>query len=197
MKTSHWISSDLDFVPLHSSYRLWGPWFPNIIKNLLSFEKIRTLAHWARVHFFFSFAYCLWFSSGLTLRIRHLFPISWTCLCMMALGLLTPASKSLNWLCLIILSSLWSSFYLWTVTYHTFPFPPTFHEYDLIQHSARNQPFQQWSFYLHSYYCPHLCCCDLLTGLLSMKRVSVHIFWPTVKSAVFMVVCVRPDRFMV
>lgn len=53
MKTSHWISSDLDFVPLHSSYRLWGPWFPNIIKNLLSFEKIRTLAHWARVQFFF------------------------------------------------------------------------------------------------------------------------------------------------
>ncbi len=47
-----------------------GPWFPNEMQNLLSFEK-RTLDHWATVQFFFSTAQvrcfwcCLWFRSGL------------------------------------------------------------------------------------------------------------------------------------
>ncbi len=47
-----------------------GPWFPNEMQNLLSFEK-RTLDYWATVQFFFSLAQvrCFWrcfcFRSGL------------------------------------------------------------------------------------------------------------------------------------
>ncbi len=66
-ETSHWTSSNMDSVPLHSSSR---PWFPNEKQNLLSSEK-GTLDHWATVQFFFSLAQvrcfwrCLWFRSGL------------------------------------------------------------------------------------------------------------------------------------
>ncbi len=66
-ETSHWTSSSLDSVPLHSSSR---PWFPNEKQNLLLSEK-RTLDHWATVQLFFSLAQvrCFWrcfcFRSGL------------------------------------------------------------------------------------------------------------------------------------
>ncbi len=66
-ETSHWTSSSLDSVPLHSSSR---PWFPNEKQNVLLSEK-RTLDHWATVQLFFSTAQvrrfwrCLWFRRGL------------------------------------------------------------------------------------------------------------------------------------
>ncbi len=68
-ETSHWTSSNMDYVPLHSSSRL-QTLIPNEMQNLLSSEK-RTLEHWATVQFFFSTAQvrrfwrCLWFRSGL------------------------------------------------------------------------------------------------------------------------------------
>ncbi len=63
VETSHWTSSNMDSVPLHSSSRLWD-------LDLLSSEKM-TLDRWATVQFFFSLAQvrCFWryfcFRSGL------------------------------------------------------------------------------------------------------------------------------------
>ncbi len=61
VETSHWTSSNMDSVPLHSppdSGTLISKWK---CKNLLSSEK-RTLDHWATVQFFFSTAQvrCFW-----------------------------------------------------------------------------------------------------------------------------------------
>ncbi len=67
VETSHWTSSSLDSLPLHSSSR---PWFPNEKQNVLLSEKM-TLDHWATVQFVFSLAQvrcfwrCFWFMSGL------------------------------------------------------------------------------------------------------------------------------------
>ncbi len=61
----------------------------NEIQNLLSSEK-RTLDHWATVQFFFSLAQVrrLWW---------QLYPNSLTCLCVVALDALTPASVHSLW----------------------------------------------------------------------------------------------------
>ncbi len=70
VETSHWTSSNMDSVPLHSSSRLWDLDLQMKCKHLLSSEK-RALDHWATVQFFFSLAQvrCFWrcfcFRSGL------------------------------------------------------------------------------------------------------------------------------------
>ncbi len=70
VETSHWTSSNIDYVPFHSSSRLWDLDFQMKCKIDLKSEK-RTLDHWATVQFFFSLAQvrCFWrcfcFRSGL------------------------------------------------------------------------------------------------------------------------------------
>ncbi len=70
VETSHWTSSNMDSVPLHSFSKLWDLDFQMKCKILLSSEK-RTLDHWATVQFFFSLGQvrCFWrcfcFRSGL------------------------------------------------------------------------------------------------------------------------------------
>ncbi len=52
VETSHWTSSNIDYVPFHSSTRLWDLDFQMKCKIDLKSEK-RTLDHWATVQFFF------------------------------------------------------------------------------------------------------------------------------------------------
>ncbi len=69
-ETSHWTSSNIDYLPFHSSSRLWDLDFQIKCKIDLKSEK-RTLDHWATVQLFFSLAQvrCFWrcfcFRSGL------------------------------------------------------------------------------------------------------------------------------------
>ncbi len=112
VETSHWTSSNMDSVPLHSSSRLWDLDFQ--MKCKIYFHLKRGL--WA-TEFFFSTAQvrcfwrCLWFRSGLVALFR---------LSVVTLDALTPASvhslwsshKCLNQLCLTVFSSLQSSLLL-------------------------------------------------------------------------------------
>ncbi len=67
VETSHWTSSNMDAVPLHSSSRLWD--LDLQMKCNIYFHLKRGL--WTTVQFFFSLAQvrsfwcCLWFRSGL------------------------------------------------------------------------------------------------------------------------------------
>ncbi len=69
-ETSHWTSSNMDSVPLHSSSRLQTLIFKFNAKCSFIWKK-RTLDHWATVQLFFSLAQvrCFWccfcFRSGL------------------------------------------------------------------------------------------------------------------------------------
>ncbi len=146
-----------------------GSWFPNEIQNLLSSEK-RTLDHWATVQFFFSLSQVrrLW---------RQLQPNSLTRLCVVALDALTPASvhylwsspKFLNRFCLTILIRLRFS--------------------RLVVHLFLPHFFLPLNFLLT---CVDTALCEQpaslamnVCGLPSLWRVSMTVFWTTVRSAVF------------
>ncbi len=143
-------------------------------QNLLSSEK-RTLDHWATVQFFFSLAQvrCLW---------RQLSPNSLTRLCVVALDALTPASvhslwsspKFLNQFCLTILISLQFS--------------------RLVVHLFLSHFFLPLNCLLT---CFDTALCEQtaslamnICGLPSLWRVSMIVFWITVRSSVFPHDCV-------
>ncbi len=95
-----------------------GPWFSNVIQNVLSSEK-RTLDHWATVQQFFSLAQvrCFWqcfcFRSGsvaLFLKMSERGD-SW-CTLEASVHSLWSSPKCLNRLCLTVFSSLRSSLLL-------------------------------------------------------------------------------------
>ncbi len=146
-----------------------GPWFPNEIQNLLSSEK-RTLDHWATVQFFFSLAQVrrLW---------RQLQPNSLTRLCVVARDALTPAS----------VQSLWSSPKLFNTFYLTILIRLQFSQ--LVVHLFLPHFFRPLNFLLT---CLDTALCEQpaslamnICGLPSLWRVSMIVFWTTVRSAVF------------
>ncbi len=137
-----------------------GPWFANEIQNLLSSEK----------SFFFSLAQvkCLW---------RQLQPNSLTRLCVVALYALTPASvhslwsspKFLNRFCLTILIRLRFS----RLVVHLF-LPHFF------------LPLNSLLTCLDTALCEQPASLAInVCGLPSLWRVSMIVFWTTVRSAVF------------
>ncbi len=136
------------------------PWFPNKIQNLLSSEK-RTLDHWATVQFFFSLAQVR--------RLRRL--------CMVALDALTPASvhslwsppKFLNRFCLTILIRLRFSRLVVRLFLPHFFLPLNFLLTCLD--TALCEPPASLAM--------NVC------GFSSLWRVSMIVFWTTVRSSVF------------
>ncbi len=104
VKTSHWTSSNMDSVPLHSSSRLWD----------LNFQM----------------KYKIYFHLKRGLRTTF----SWRCLSVVTLDELTPASvhslwsspKCLNRLCLTVFSSLRSSLLLVHIFLNNFFLPVNF-----------------------------------------------------------------------
>ncbi len=121
VETSHWTSSNMDYVSLHSSSRLWDLDFQ--IKGKIYFHLKRV--HWTtkqQSSFFFLL------SPGKMLLTMFLFQkwcficfiFSWRCLSVVTLDALTPASvhslwsspKFLNRLCLTVFSSSRSSLLL-------------------------------------------------------------------------------------
>ncbi len=146
-----------------------GPWFPNEIQNLLSSEK-RTLDHWATVQFFFSLAQVrrLW---------RQLSPNSLTHLCVVALDAFTPASlhslwSSPNFLNKFSLTVLIRLQFSWLVEHLFLPhfFLPLNFLFTCLDTALCDQP---------TYLAMNVC------GLPSLWRVSMIVFWTTVRSAVF------------
>ncbi len=112
VETSHWTSSNMDSVPLHSSSRLWDLDFQMEMQNLLLSEK-KTLNHWATVQFFFSLAQvrCFWrcfcFRSGLVaLFLKMSEPVTLDALTPTSVHSLWSSPKCLNQLCLTVFSSL-------------------------------------------------------------------------------------------
>ncbi len=114
VETSHWTSSNMDSVPLHSSSRLWDPDFQMKCKITFiwkeDFGPLSSFFSTAQVRRFWC---CLWFRSGLV-------ALFWRRLSVVTLDALTPASvhslwsshKCLNQLCLTVFSSLQSSLLL-------------------------------------------------------------------------------------
>ncbi len=150
------------------SASLKGPLFPNEIQNLLSSEK-RTLDHWATVQFF---------SLAQVRRLRRVKEFGYSCRqCVVALDALTPASvhslwsspKFLNQFCLTILIRLRFS--------------------RLVVHLFLPHVFLPLNFLLT---CLDTALCEQpaslamnVCGLPSLWRVSMIVFWTTVRSAVF------------
>ncbi len=152
-----------------------GPWFPKEMQNLLSSENI-TLDHSAAVQSR-RFWRCLLFKSGLTQGMRQLKPMSCIRLCVVVLEALTPAavhslwisSTFLNGFCFTILSRVRLSLLLvhFFLPHLFLPFAPLLMclETELCEQPA--------SFAMTFCVLPSLC------------KVSMVVFWTTVKSAVF------------
>ncbi len=159
-----------------------GPWFPKEMQNLLSSENI-TLDHSAAVQSFLSLAQtrrfwrCLLFKSGLTQGMRQLKPMSCIRLCVVVLEALTPAAVHslwisptfLNGLCFTILSRVRLSLLL----VHFF-LPHLFLPFASLLMCLDTELCEQpASFAMTFCFLPSLC------------KVSMVVFWTTVKSAVF------------
>ncbi len=152
-----------------------GPWFPKEMQNLLSSENI-TLDHSAAVQSR-RFWRCLLFKSGLTQGMRQLKPMSCIRLCVVVLEALTPAAVHSLWIsptflngfCFTILSRVrLSPLLVHFFLPHLFlPFAPLLMclETELCEQPA--------SFAMTFCVLPSLC------------KVSMVVFWTTVKSAVF------------
>ncbi len=186
VETSHWTSSNMDSVPLHSASTL-GPWFPNEMQNLLSSEsEKRTLDHWATVQFFFSTAQvrcfwrCLWFRSGLVALFLK----------MSERGDSWCTDSSFSPLLVKLLPSVWISF-AWQYS------QACSHPCCLCTFSYPNSSFQS-TLHLKCFdtaLCkqPHLSVmtfCDLP----SLWRVSMFVFWIIAKSAVFPIIVVSKNK---
>ncbi len=157
-----------------------GPWFTKEMPNLLSSENI-TLDHSAAVQSFLSLAQarrfwrCLLFKSGLTQGMRQLKPMSCIRLCVVVLEALTPAAVHSLWISptffngfVSILSRVRLSPLLVHFFYHIFPYLRL--SINVLGHRAL------WT---ASLFCNDLCV------LPSLCKVSMVVFWTTVKSAVF------------
>ncbi len=161
-----------------------GPWFPNEMQNLLSYEK-RTLDHWATAQYFFSLAQvrCFWrcfcFRSGLVALFLKMSEV-------VTLDALTPASvhslwsspKCLNRLCLTVFSSSRSSLLLVHIFLPNFFLPVNF-AFNMLWYSTpwTATPFSN----------------DPL-WLTSLWRVSMIVFWTIAKSAVFPIIVLSKNK---
>ncbi len=160
-----------------------GPWFPKEMQNLLSSENI-TLDHSSAVQSFLSLAQarrfwrCLLFKSGLTQGMRQLKPMSCIRLCVVVLEALTPAAVHSLWIsptffngfCFTILSSVRLSLYCLYTFYLQHLFLPFASLLMCLDTELCEQPA---SFAMNFCVLPSLC------------KVSMVVFWTTVKSAVF------------
>ncbi len=130
VETSHWTSSNMDSVPLHSSSRLWDLDFQ--IKCNIDFHLKR--GFWTteqQSSYFSSLAQvrCFW-----RCFVSEVAWFSWRCLSVVTLDALTPASvhslwsspKCLNRLCLTVFSSLRSSLLLVHIFLPNFFLPVNF-----------------------------------------------------------------------
>ncbi len=159
-----------------------GPWFPKEMQNLLSSENI-ALDHSAAVQSFLSLAQarrfwrCLLFKSGLTQGMRQLKPMSCIRLCVVVLEALTPAAVHSLWIsptflngfCFTILSRVRLSLLL----VHFF-LPHLFLPFASLLMCLDTELCEQpASFAMTFCVLPSLC------------KVSMVVFWTTVKSAVF------------
>ncbi len=143
-------------------------WFPKEIQNLLSSEN-RTLDHWATVQFF---------SLAQVRRLRwKLLPNYLTRLCVVALDALTPASVHF----------LWSSPKFLNQFYLTILIRLRFSR--LVVHLFLPHIFLTLNFLLT---CLDTALCEQtaslamnVCGLPSLWRVSMIVFWTTLRSAVF------------
>ncbi len=148
-----------------------GPWFPNEIQNLLSSEK-RTLDHWATVQFFFSLAQvrclwrCLWSRSGLTRGIRQLY----TSVCGGSWRLDPSLSPFLVKFTQILESILLDNPHKAAVLSVMHLFLPLNFLLTCLDTALCEQPASL---------AMNVC------GLPSLWRVSMIVFWTTVRSAVF------------
>ncbi len=179
-ETSHWTSSNMDSVPLHSSSR---PWFPNEKQNLLSSEK-GTLDHWATVQFFFSLAQvrcfwrCLWFRSGLVaLSWRSLSVVNSWCTWLQLQFTPCEALPSVwNRLCWLYSQACSHPCCLCTFSY---PFLPSSQLcINMLDTALCKQPHLSVMTF-----------CDLP----SLWRASVFVFWIIAKSAVFPIIVVSKN----
>ncbi len=159
-----------------------GPWFPNEMQNLLSFEK-RTLDHWATDQFFFSlaqvrcFGRCFCFRSGLVALFLKMSELndSWC----------TDSSFSS-----LLVPSVWISF-AWQYS------RACGHPCCLCTFSYPISSLQTTL---------HLICFDTalleqpllsvmtLCDLSSLWRVSMIVFWTIAKSAMFPIIVVSKNK---
>ncbi len=169
-ETSHWTSSSLDSVPLHSSSR---PGFPNEIQNCILSEKM-TLDLWATVQLFFSSAQvrcfwrCLYFRSGLVALFLKMSERddSW---CTFQLQF-TPCEA---------LPSVWIGFALqYSQACSISSFQSTLHLTCFDTALCEEPPLSVMTF------------CDLP----SLWRLSMFVFWTIVKSAVFPIIVVSKNK---
>ncbi len=159
-----------------------GPWFPKEMQHLLSSENI-TLDHSAAVQSFLSLAQTrrfwrsLLFKSGLTQGMRQLKPMSYIRLCVVVLEALTPAAVHSLWIsptflngfCFTILSRVRLSLLL---------------EHFFLPHLFL--PFASLLMCLDTELCEQPASFAMTICVLpSLCKVSMVVFWKTVKSAVF------------
>ncbi len=178
VETSHWTSSNMDSVPLHSSSRLWDLDFQ--LKCKIYFYLKRGL--WTTELFFSTaqvrhFWCCLWFRSCLV-------ALSWRRLSVVTLDALTPASvhslwsspKCLNQLCLS--QACGHPCCLCTFSYPNSSFQSTLHLICFDTALCKQ---------------PHLSVMTLC-DLPSLWRVSMFIFWIIAKSAAFPIIVVSKNK---
>ncbi len=178
VEASHWTSSNMDSVPLHSSSRLWDLDFQ--MKCKIYFHLKRGL--WTTELFFSTaqvrcFWCCLWFRSGL---------VALFCLSVVTLDALTPASvhslwsshKCLNQLCLTVFSSFQSSLLLVHLFLPNSSFQSTLHLICFDTALCKQPPLSVMTL------------CDLH----SLWRVSMFVFWTIANSAVFSIIVVSKNK---
>ncbi len=179
VETLHWTSSNVDSVPLLSSSRLWDPDFQRKCK-IYFHQRTLLLDHSAAVQSFLSLAQarcfwrCLLFKSGLTWTLK---PMSCIRLCVVVFEALTPAAVHSLWIsptflngfCFTILSRVRLSLLL----VHFF-LPHLFLPFASLLMCLDTELCEQpASFAMTFCVLPSLC------------KVSMVVFWTTVKSAVF------------
>ncbi len=153
-----------------------GPWFPKEMQNLLSSENI-TLDHSAAVQSR-RFWRCLLFKSGLTQGMRQLKPMSCIRLCVVVLEALTPAA----------VHSLWISPHNFWMGFVSQSSPGCGYPYCLYTFSLPHLflPFASLLMCLDTELCEQPASFAMTFCVLpSLCKVSMVVFWTTVKSAVF------------
>ncbi len=184
VETSHWTSSNMDSVPLHSSSRLWdiskwnakltfiwkedfGPLSNNPVIFLLSPVKMLLTM----------FLFQKWLGSSFSEDVW-----AWWLLMHWLQLQFTPCSSSpkcLNRLCLTVFSSLRSSLLLVQIFLPNFFLPVNF-AFNMLWYSTL------WTAPLSV-----MTLCDLP----SLWRVSVIVFWTIPKSAVFPIIVSKNKRY--
>ncbi len=180
VETLHWTSSNMDFVPLHSSSRLWELYFQ--IKCYIYFHLKRGLWTTEKQSSFFllspgkmlltMFRFQKWLGSPFPEAIR-----AWWLLMQFSPCDALP-SKCVNRLCLTVFSSLRSSLRLVDLSYPISSFQSTLHLKCFDTALLEQLPLSVMTL------------CDLP----SLWRVSMIIFWTSTKSAVFPIIVVSKNK---